>query len=254
PERDRDEEDRPEAEEDQDARELGRVEERHPEVAADRPFLVADHQREDEAAEQAGDEPLHPGLADGRTQFAHAALPSRSPRMPVGRNSRTSTRTTKLMTSVHCAPMKLRLAPRTSASPSSRPPIMAPRMLPIPPSTAAANALTPGVNPIRSPTPKAVPNMNPAAPASAPPITKVREIVLSMSIPIRAAVGASSATARMLRPSFVRFTSRSRKTIMTSAETTMISTINETSALPIVKTRWSRLKYRGKALFCNRLN
>ena len=37
---------------------------------------------------------------------------------------------------------------RVSASPSSTPPIMAPRTLPIPPSTAAANALVPGRNPI----------------------------------------------------------------------------------------------------------
>ena len=47
----------------------------------------------------------------------------------------------------------------------------------------------------------------------------VREIVLSMSMPISAAVGASSDTARMLRPSLVTFTSRSRNTIMTTAET-----------------------------------
>ena len=45
---------------------------------------------------------------------------------------------------------------------------------------------------------------------------KVREMVLSMSMPISAAVGASSATARMLRPSLVAFTSRSRKTIITT--------------------------------------
>ena len=66
------------------------------------------------------------------------------------------------------------------------------------------------------PTPNAVPNRKPATPASAPPMTKVREIVLSMSMPISAAVGASSATARMLRPSLVWFTSRSRKIIITS--------------------------------------
>ena len=54
---------------------------------------------------------------------------------------------------------------------------------------------------------------------------KVREMVLSMLTPIRAAVGASSATARMLRPSLVRETRESRKTIITSAETMMIACI-----------------------------
>ena len=81
------------------------------------------------------------------------------------------------------------------------------------------------MNPIVLQNPKAVPNMKPATPARAPPITNVREMVLSMSMPMRAAVGASSATARMLRPSFVRFTSWSRKSIMTTAVTTMIAVI-----------------------------
>ena len=86
------------------------------------------------------------------------------------------------------------------------------------------------MKPIRLLAPNAVPNMKPATPASAPPMTKVREIVLSMSMPISAAVGASSATARMPRPSLVRFTSRSRNTIITIAVTTMITTISDTFA------------------------
>ena len=77
--------------------------------------------------------------------------------------------------------------------------------------------------------------MKPAMPASAPPITNVREIVLSMSMPMSAAVGASSATARMLRPSFVRFTRRSRKIIITNAVTMMISTSRRIFAEPIWK-------------------
>ena len=54
---------------------------------------------------------------------------------------------------------------------------------------------------------------------------KVREMVLSMLTPISAAVGASSATARMLRPSLVRETRESRNSIITRAETMMIACI-----------------------------
>src|SRR4051812_30069558 len=52
-----------------------------------------------------------------------------------------------------------------------------------------------------------------------PPMRKVREMVRSMSTPISAAVGASSAVARMPRPSLVPATSRSRKSISNRAET-----------------------------------
>ena len=73
----------------------------------------------------------------------------------------------------------------------------------MPPSTAAAKALMPGMKPIVLEKTKAEAKRKPAAPASAPPMMKVREMVLSMSMPMSAAVGASSAVARMLRPSFV---------------------------------------------------
>ena len=69
-------------------------------------------------------------------------------------------------------------------------------------------------------------------------MTKVREMVLSMSMPIRAAVGASSATPRMLRPSLVPETSRSRKIIMITAAPIRISWMVCTWAPKTVNTVW----------------
>ena len=63
----------------------------------------------------------------------------------------------------------------------------------------------------------------------------VREIVLSMSMPMSAAVGASSETARMLRPSLVTFTSRSSTIIMAIAVPMMITWIIRTGAPSMVK-------------------
>ena len=88
----------------------------------------------------------------------------------------------------------------------------------------------------------AVPNRKPAAPASAPPMTNVREMVRSMSMPISAAVGASSATARMLRPSLVPATSRSRKSIITTAETMRMTWISWTRA----PARWKSTLFWSK--------
>ncbi len=63
-----------------------------------------------------------------------------------------------------------------------------------------------------------------------------------MSMPIRAAVGASSATARIPRPSFVLLTVRSRNTIITTAVATIDQMISGTCALPMLNTLWSGLK------------
>ena len=162
------------------------------------------------------------------------ARPRRSPRMPVGRNISTSTSTTKATTSVHSMPIPGTSGTRFSTMPSTSPPSMAPRMLPMPPSTAAANAFTPGMNPMLKAKLNLSPKRKPAAPPSMPPMRNVREIVLSMSMPISAAVGASSDTARILRPSLVLFTRMSRPTIMTSAEITMIRFRTGTLAPSIV--------------------
>src|SRR5690606_19957585 len=73
------------------------------------------------------------------------AFPSDSPRMPVGRNISTSTSSTNATTSRHSPPNSA--WPWFSMTPSSKPPSSAPRRLPMPPSTAAANALMPSRNP-----------------------------------------------------------------------------------------------------------
>ena len=71
------------------------------------------------------------------------------------------------------------------------PPAIAPGMLPMPPTTAATNALSPGMMPISgsifgfdSPT------STPAAPASIEPSTKVSEITRLTSMPIKLAASA----------------------------------------------------------------
>src|SRR4029077_4261298 len=64
-----------------------------------------------------------------------------SPRSPVGRNTSVKIRTRKAMTSLNAG--LTNVTARLSMTPSTRPPSMAPRMLPMPPSTAAVNALSP---------------------------------------------------------------------------------------------------------------
>src|SRR5262249_5527471 len=58
-----------------------------------------------------------------------------SPRSPVGRNTRVRIRIRKAMTSLKAG--FTNVTARLSITPSTRPPSMAPRMLPMPPSTAA---------------------------------------------------------------------------------------------------------------------
>ena len=64
------------------------------------------------------------------------------PRSPVGRNTSTSTRIEKMITSVQRTARYW--PPSDSMSPISTPPSMAPGRLPMPPSTAAVNARRPG--------------------------------------------------------------------------------------------------------------
>src|SRR5690606_5539634 len=68
------------------------------------------------------------------------------PRKPVGRNSRARISRVKAATSVYWSPKMS--APKASATPSTRPPSMAPGMLTMPPSTAAVNGLMPARKPM----------------------------------------------------------------------------------------------------------
>src|SRR6266508_793519 len=164
---------------------------------------------------------------DGRLRhrYARSSL-TRSPRMPVGRKISTSTSARNATTSLSWwaegmpSPTSTMLGPNDSTEPSSRPPTTAPGMLPMPPRTAAVNALMPGRNPLKKCTFwNTSPNRKPAAPARAPPIAKTLAIVRSTLSPISRAISGSSATARMALPALVFSTYRYRPAIISSAAT-----------------------------------
>ena len=84
------------------------------------------------------------------------------------------------------------------------PPIMAPVMLPIPPSTAATNALSPGMIPISGSMRGYMSETRmPPAPASAEPSAKVSMMIRSVLIPISLAASRLNDTARIALPVFV---------------------------------------------------
>src|SRR5690606_24276568 len=162
--------------------------------------LDADH-RELEAEYRIGHGQHQQCAEKGGLEIAahHTFSTSGRPRMPVGRNSSTSTRRLKATTSLYWSPK--RSAPKASAMPSSRPPSMAPGMLPIPPSTAAVNALMPARKPMCGLiTPYCRPSSTAATAARVAPMTKVRAMVLLVLMPSRLAIRMSSAQARQARP------------------------------------------------------
>ncbi|KEA43050.1 hypothetical protein CR64_04000 [Pseudomonas aeruginosa] len=132
--------------------------------------------------------------------------------MPVGRNSSTRISRPKATTSLYWSPNTS--APKASATPSSRPPSMAPGMLPMPPSTAAVNALIPARKPIPGLiTPYCMPSSTAATAARAAPMTKVRAMMLLLLIPSRLVIFRSSAQARQARPRREREMNRVRPNI-----------------------------------------
>ena len=85
--------------------------------------------------------------------------------------------------------------------PRSRPPIRAPGIEPIPPNTAAVNALIPGIAPVVGVSVGyAEQRRTPAIAAKAEPMAKVMEIVLLTLIPISCAAPLSSEQARIAFP------------------------------------------------------
>src|SRR5690606_1361687 len=127
--------------------------------------------------------------------FSTSGLPS----SPVGRNSRMSTRRLNATVSLYCEEMYA--AAKVSARPSSTPPNMAPGMLPIPPSTAAVNALMPARKPMKGLSlPMASAMSTPPTAASMAPTTKVKEMILLVSMPNRLAMRRSCEQAREARP------------------------------------------------------
>ena len=106
--------------------------------------------------------------------------------------------------------------------PIINPPSTAPGSEPMPPSTAAVNAFTPGRKPSEKfTTPYCSTYIAPATAASAAPMTKVIEIVRSTSTPISAAILRSCSQARWARPRLVRCTSHQNTTSSTAVTTTM---------------------------------
>ena len=80
-------------------------------------------------------------------------------------------------------------------------------------------------------------NITPAAPASAEPITNVKTITRSMSMPIIAAASRSNDVARMALPVRVRVTRIQSTTIRTKAETIVMMRMSGMWTLPIEKPR-----------------
>ena len=109
---------------------------------------------------------------------------------------------------------------RTSMKPITKPPIAAPVMLPMPPRTAAVNALRPAWKPmLNTVTPKYRPWTTPAAPASAEPMKNTRAIVELMFTPMIWAASRSIAVERIARPVFVRWMNSCSAVIRTSERT-----------------------------------
>src|SRR6266853_862667 len=143
----------------------------------------------------------------------HARSRTTSPRRPLGRKIRIRIRIEKARMSLYSAPKAPPVnseryeAAKASRMPSTRPPSMAPGILPIPPSTAAVKALSPGMKPVYGLTRLYwTPKRTPAPPPIAPPMRKVSEIIRLTLMPMSEAAAWSSATARMALPILVRLT------------------------------------------------
>src|ERR1051326_179743 len=156
--------------------------------------------------------PQKPGKA------LHTFSASYFPNRPLGRNSRMAMRITKAMAS---RKFEKRLPPtKASMMPIISPPTTAPGTLPMPPSTAAMKALSPGMIPISGSIfgydrPKRLP----ATAASDEPITNVVEITRSTGMPISDAISKLYDTARMARPNFVPSMIHCRTAIKITATT-----------------------------------
>ena len=88
--------------------------------------------------------------------------------------------------------------------PNNNPPINAPGIDPIPPNTAAVNALIPGIDPSVGATfGYALHSSNDAIAAKPEPIAKVIDIVVLTLIPINLAASLSSEQALIAEPVFV---------------------------------------------------
>src|ERR1051325_2089870 len=154
-----------------------------------------------------GEEDGHEGREEDRVaevpgKALHTFSASYLPKSPLGRNSRMTMRITKAMAS---RKFENWLPPtKASTMPIVSPPTTAPGTLPMPPSTAAMKALSPGMIPISgSIFGYERPKRMPATAASAEPMTNVVEMTRSTGMPISDAISKLYDTARMARPNFV---------------------------------------------------
>src|SRR5690606_17370299 len=177
----------------------------------------------------------------GATRDAHTFSERSSPTMPLGRTSRIRIMARNAKVSLYSvmpgnsAVRGNRAVRKFSRKPSSTPPTTAPGRLPMPPMTAAANALMPGKMPKMAGwlmLPKVMPHITAAAAASMEPSRKVVAMTRSTFTPIMRAVSASWAVARMALPRRVRVTNSVRlttRTAVTSGTSTIIHEVNSVS-------------------------
>src|SRR5919108_409960 len=201
----------------------------------------AERQQRDDRDRSHRSDPPHGRTFQRCEHFSHV----RSPKIPVGLTISTPTRRMKATPPRHWVPKHP--AETFSITPRMRPPASAPLIEPIPPRTAAVNALMPGRKPIfHCDRPKAMPKRRPAAPASSPPMKNVTVTMRSMFTPMRAAASGSCAVARSARPVRVRRTNISSAITMTAADTTMMRSRLKIRTSPICRTACAR-SVRGYA-------
>ena len=192
-------------------------------VVAPGALLRADHQGQHDGAAEAGQQRGRPAAGIVKRRFMpHAPAarrgcrsagrpgPGSGPRRP----RRRSTRCRSRLPPTHGA-----VGIRFSATPSSSPPIMAPRMLPMPPSTAAANALMPGMKPIVLVNDEGRAEQEAGrAGQRAADDERARDRLVDVDAHQRRGRARPRRSPRMPRPSLVPDTSRSRKSIISSAD------------------------------------
>src|SRR5262249_15847645 len=115
---------------------------------------LEDEEHQDRARERRHRDPRADQQRDGARGLDHARSRTTSPRRPLGRKIRIRIRIENAKMSLYSAPKAPPVssdrydAANASSRPSTRPPIIAPGMLPMPPSTAAVKAFSPGMNPV----------------------------------------------------------------------------------------------------------
>ena len=120
-----------------------------------------------------------------------------------------------------------------SITPSSSPPSRAPGIEPIPPNTAAVNALMPGMEPVvGTSVGYAEQSSTPATAARPEPMANVMEIVASTLIPMSRAASLSSEQARIALPILVLPMKSESATMMTTHTAIVTSATYETRSSP----------------------